>query len=125
PHDASLELTAEWLRGVFTPGCWVRVQMGLVLGVNTDPIPDVAVVPGSPRTLTQTPRSALLVVEVAESSLAYDTGEKASLYAAAGIEDYWVIDVEHRRLLVFRGPMADPNQKYGHRYAQVAALDPA
>ena len=39
----------------------------------------------------------LLVIEVAESSLAVDTGEKADLYAAAGIADYWVVDVAAER----------------------------
>jgi Uma2 family endonuclease len=124
-HDAAVELVNAWLRTVFPVGYWVRVQMGMILGVNTDPVPDVALVPGGPRTLVQHPHAAELVVEVANSSLPYDTGEKASLYAAAGIADYWVIDVINRRLHVFRGPQPNSNQKYGHGYAQAAVLTPA
>lgn len=125
PHDVSVELVNTWLRATFPSGYWVRVQMGLVLGVNTDPIPDVALVAGGPRTHIQLPHTAALVVEVANTSLAYDTGDKASLYAAAGIADYWVIDLEHRRLHVFRDPQPDPARKYGRGYATVRGLVPA
>jgi Uma2 family endonuclease len=96
----------------------------MVLGINTDPIPDVAVVPGSPRTHSRHPQTALLVIEVADTSLNYDAGEKASLYAAAGIQDSWVIDVNDRRLHVFRSPQPDPQQKHGHGYSQVRVLTP-
>ena len=48
----------------------------------------------------------LLVVEVAGSSLGFDTGEKADLYAAAGIADYWVVDVAAERIEVRRQPVA-------------------
>ena len=121
-HDVAVELTNAWLRTVFPRGFWVRIQMGMVLGINTDPIPDIALVHGGPLTLVQHPHSAELIVEVANSSLAYDTGDKASLYAAAGIADYWVIDVENRRLHVFRDPRPDAARKYGHGYANVQVL---
>ncbi len=45
---------------------------------------------------------ALLVVEVAESSLRYDLNVKASLYAEAGVPEYWVLDLVDRELVVFR-----------------------
>jgi Uma2 family endonuclease len=61
----------------------VRTQLGMFFGINTDPVPDIAVVPGPPRAHTGRPQTALLVVENADTSLAFDTGEKASLYAAA------------------------------------------
>ena len=52
---------------------------------------------GRARAITRAGRplaeDVLLVVEVADSSLGFDTGEKADLYAAAGIADYWVVDV--------------------------------
>ncbi len=46
----------------------------------------------------------LVVVEVSDSSLRYDLTEKAALYAASQIADYWVVDLEHRVLVVFRDP---------------------
>ncbi|MCC6538009.1 MAG: Uma2 family endonuclease [Bryobacterales bacterium] len=50
------------------------------------------------------PADILLVAEVAVSSLAYDMGAKAALYAAAGIEEYWVRDTTSRRVVVHRAP---------------------
>ncbi len=50
------------------------------------------------------PEDILLVVEVADSSLDTDLGEKAALYAAAGIRDYWVVDLVDRRIVVHRDP---------------------
>lgn len=48
----------------------------------------------------------LLVIEVADSSLRYDRGEKAAKYAASGIADYWVVDVPNRVIHVHRLPQA-------------------
>jgi len=50
------------------------------------------------------PQEILLLVEVADSSLAYDLGEKCQLYAEAGIRDYWVIDIPNRLVHVRRDP---------------------
>jgi Uma2 family endonuclease len=63
-----------------------------------------------------------LVVEVSDSSLDYDTTDKASLYAAAGIADYWVVDLVNRRLMVMRDPLADAAARFGFRYSTVTAV---
>ena len=68
--------------------------------------PDFAVLAGSPRAASGHPTTADLVVEVADSSLDFDTNEKRLIYAKAGIREYWVIDVNGRRLLVYRDPQA-------------------
>ena len=47
----------------------------------------------------------LLVVEVSDSSLRYDRGEKAELYAEAGVQDYWVANVKARTIEVYRNPV--------------------
>jgi Uma2 family endonuclease len=57
------------------------------------------------------PDRALLIVEVAETSLAYDRETKGHLYAASGVPEYWLVDVAGRALEVYRGPD-------GGRYAQ-------
>jgi Uma2 family endonuclease len=126
PHDVSLGLTEAALRAAFGVGKWIRGQMSLVLGLSTDPMPDVAVVPGSPRDIkTDHPRSALLVVEISESTLDYDTRDKANLYAAGGIQEYWVVDLVHRQLIVFRDRAADPAQLFGAAYSSRIVLDAA
>jgi Uma2 family endonuclease len=49
------------------------------------------------------PEDVLLLIEVAASSLGFDLSVKARLYARAGIVEYWVLDVEGRRVIVHRG----------------------
>jgi Uma2 family endonuclease len=124
PHDASLGLAEAALRMAFGPAFWIRGQMALVLGQATDPVPDIAVVPGTPRDYPQHPRSAALVVEIAESSLAYDLNEKAGLYAAGGVPEYWVVDLVHRRLVVHRDPQREPNRPFQAGYQSIVTLDP-
>jgi Uma2 family endonuclease len=125
PHRIGLELTTEALRLAFGNGWRICVQMPLVLGQTTDPEPDVAVVSGSPRGATNHPTTAALVVEVSDTSLRFDTTEKMNRYAASAITDYWVLDVNGRQLLVFRDPVADPSQPFGHRYATRLTLGPS
>ncbi|MDB5310726.1 MAG: Uma2 family endonuclease [Gemmataceae bacterium] len=109
PHDVALGLTQDYLRTAFSTGHHVRNQMGLDIGTENDPGPDLAVVLGSIRDYaTRTPTAAVMVVEVADTSLFLDTTTKAELYATAGVSDYWVIDLENRRLLVFRDPAPLP-----------------
>jgi Uma2 family endonuclease len=115
-HVTSLSLTEEVLRNVFGGGFWVRIQSPLNLGTMSDAEPDLAVVPGRPRDYTEHPTSALLVVEVSQTTLAYNRGRMGSMYAAAGIQDYWIVNIIDRQLEVFRDPVPDPNEASGFRY---------
>jgi Uma2 family endonuclease len=117
PHAITLELVEEALRTAFGPGWRIRCQSPLVLGQDLDPEPDVAVVAGTARGSTGHPTTADLVVEVADSSLDFDTNEKRLRYARAGIREYWVVDINGRRLLVYRDPQ-------GSDYANQQALGP-
>ena len=69
------------------------------------------------------PTTAALVIEVADTSLNYDITAKAELYATAGIADYCVLDVDGRRLFVFRDPAPVPDG--GSAYRTQLALGPA
>lgn len=104
PHALTLGLVERAVQAAFGAGWWCRHQSPLVLGQATDPMPDLAVVPGDPRQYTAHPVTANLVVEVSDTSLDFDTIDKRELYARAGIREYWVIDVNGRRLLVYRDP---------------------
>jgi Uma2 family endonuclease len=107
PHAAASDLAESALRAVFTSGYRVRVQKPLTLHAQTEPEPDIAVVRGGARDyLNQHPTTAVLVVEVSDSSLAFDRGEKATLYAHAEIPEYWVLNLPQRVLEVHRD--ADP-----------------
>jgi Uma2 family endonuclease len=106
PHAITLELVEEALRAAFGRGWRIRIQSPLVLGQHLDPESDLAVIAGTARGSSGHPTTADLVVEVADSSLDFDTKDKRLLYARAGIREYWVVDINARQLLVYRDPKA-------------------
>jgi Uma2 family endonuclease len=109
PHDFALNATYEFLRSICPAAHHVRNQQGFDIGIDSDPGPDLAIVPGVLRDYaTTTPTAAILIVEVAHTTLAVDTTTKAELYATAGVPEYWVIDLEHQQLIVFRDPQPLP-----------------
>jgi Uma2 family endonuclease len=106
PHADSTSLLLYALLPVFTAGFHIRVQMPLALGLDSEPEPDIAVVPGPPGSYSSShPTSAVLIVEVAESSLSHDRRRKASLYTRAGIPEYWMMNLVEWHLEVFRDPV--------------------
>jgi len=117
PHFTAICLTADELRAIFATGFVIRVQGPLDVSPVSQPEPDIAVVRGAVRDYaTAHPTTAELVVEVSESTLTYDRGEKASLYASAGIPDYWVLNLVDRCVEVHRAPIPMPGQPYGYGY---------
>lgn len=122
-HATGVCLTADALRAAFGPGWVVRVQDPVALDDESEPEPDVVVVPGQPRDYVDAhPVSPLLVVEVAESSLAFDRRHKGSLYARAGISDYWIVNIVDDVVEVHRAPVADPTADFAWRYSNIETL---
>ena len=80
----------------------VQVQGPLALLDDSEPEPDVALVP--PGYEDELPPRAHLVIEVADSSLPKDRGIKAEVYAEAGIPEYWIVNVPERVVEVHRAP---------------------
>ena len=116
-HATAVGLVADTLQSVFSDGFIVRVQQPLDLGEAHEPEPDVAVVPGKRRDYaTSHPKTAVLIVEVALTSVDYDRNVKSSLYAKAGIPEYWLLNLRERRLEVFREPVPMPEQIFGFGY---------
>jgi Uma2 family endonuclease len=121
-HAVVVGLLQERLMKVFGD-CWVRVQLPLYLRDDTEPEPDIAVVTGKPRDYLPTdhPRTAILVVEVSDSSLRYDR-RKSGIYAAVGIDDLWIVNIVDRQIEIHRNPLSDASQPHGFRYADVRVL---
>jgi Uma2 family endonuclease len=93
----------DWIKALLPGGYTVRHE-GPLRFADSLPEPDVAVVRGKPEDfLTQHPSTASLVIEVAISSAALDR-ENASLYAEAGVEEYWIVFPRERRIEVYRQP---------------------
>jgi Uma2 family endonuclease len=123
PHVSAAALLVAWLLRVFGDR---RVNHEAPIDVapednpRNQPVPDLIVLTSeyaeSDRSWTATPqpRDLDLVVEIADTSLLFDLTVKASLYARAGIAEYWILDVIGRRLIVHR------NQEAG-QYASVVS----
>ena len=123
PHATGIRLVAQALRAAFGPQWSIEAQLPISLDEESEPEPDVAVVAGGPRDyLASHPSRPALVVEVALTSLALDRGEKAGLYARAGVEDYWIVNLADNALEVYRDPETDPGSPYGWRYGSALAL---
>jgi len=116
PHATACSLAGDALRAAFGSGWSVRMGLPMVMDPDSEPEPDVAVLRGRPRDwLADHPTTAALVVEVADSSLRLDRAIKARVYAAAGIADYWIVNLRDRVVEVYREPIR------GARRARYAA----
>lgn len=106
PHSDAI----RFLNRVFGRSLGEDVELGVQTPLGVDdislPEPDLSVLPAG-RYRQAHPERALLVVEVAVSSLRIDLGEKARRYAAAGFPEYWVIEPIARRVHVHTDPRPD------------------
>jgi Uma2 family endonuclease len=115
PHSSTVEkLTLLCVRRLGDVAR-VRIQSPFAALDTSEPEPDVAIVPLA-NYEEDHPTRADLLIEVAESSLAYDRGPKLRVYAEAGVPEYWIVNLVNRRIDVHRKPSSG-------RYWQVQQLD--
>jgi Uma2 family endonuclease len=122
-HAALVRALARWLAESAGSRAIVAVQDPIRLDDSSEPQPDIALLRPRPDYYAAAhpgPTDTLLMVEVAESSLAYDLGVKVPLYARHGIPEVWVIDAATRTTHCFRGPRPDG---YAER-SMIAADEP-
>lgn len=123
PHANTILLLQTALLQVFGIGYMVRMQLPLVVSNISQPEPDAAITQGTPRdNPNDNPTSALLAVEVSDSTLATDLGAKVALYAQAEIPEYWVLDINARLLHVHRKPIASASLPNGFGYQTILLL---
>ncbi len=124
PHATALSLTQYALDDAFGQNFYVRVQLPLNLGNDSQPEPDLAVVQGQPRTYAKAhPQTAELVVEISDSTLRFDQTKKLAVYAQAGIAEYWIVNLIENTVEVYRDPRGTA---YGSKatYAPGDAITP-
>lgn len=122
-HATAVALVAKALESIFSTDGVVRWQMPFVAGEYSEPEPDIAVVTGTIRDYRdQHPSHALLLVEVADTSLTYDRETKASLYARAGVAEYWIINLVDQCVEVYRQPHYDAQAPFDFSYAPPSIL---
>lgn len=106
PHAISTVLVREALHSILPDGWFVNSQDPITTG-DSEPEPDGFVVRGSVRDYRDGPpgpRDLALVVEVADTSLAFDRGTKKRLYARARIITYWIVNLNQRQIEVYTRP---------------------
>ena len=122
-HASTIRRVLAALRGVLEPEWQLDCQLPIALDDDSEPEPDVAVVPPDPHLYRDAhPTRPVLVVVVADSSYRVDHGPKASLYARAGVPECWIVDLVHETVEVHREPEASPDASYGWRYRSVQVL---
>jgi Uma2 family endonuclease len=110
-HDATIGGLTEALVMACAGRAIVWVQNSLRLDRSNVPQPDFTVLRRRPDFYATgeraDPADVLLLVEVAQSSLHFDRTVKLSLYAQAGIAEYWIVDLKRKTLFVYRKPAGD------------------
>jgi Uma2 family endonuclease len=117
PHATAVSKTAHVLATAFGPGCYARQQSPITLHDQSEPEPDVLIVPGTPDDYAARhpgPQDALLLVEISDTTLRLDQGRKQRAYARAGIPEYWVVNLTVRRLHVYREPTGSGYRSVTH-----------
>jgi Uma2 family endonuclease len=123
PHAHAAERTTKALLMAFEATWRIRTQLPIALDEDSEPEPDVSVVAGplegAPPEL---PSQAVLVVEIADSSLAEERQYKGSLYARARVPEYWIVNLIDRLLEVYCDPRPDASASYGWTYRSAQSL---
>ena len=103
PHSSAVQRLTELMLPALLGRARVFSQSPFAALDSSEPEPDVAIVPLGDYH-EEHPSQAYLIIEVAESSLGRDRGQKQRIYARAGVPEYWVVDVEGRCIEVYVEP---------------------
>lgn len=106
PHRAAVGKTSKaFQKALVDSNYWVQTQSTLPLDCRNVPEPDVAVLEGTPDDLLEgEPDEIPLIVEVADTSLEKDRTTKLRCYAANGIPEYWIVNLQNETVEVYREP---------------------
>ena len=95
------------LASMLYPRFEVRPQLPFSADDTSMPEPDIMIVEATGSLTSPHPSRTLLMIEVSVSSLRLDRGLKAEIYSQAGVPEYWIIDIVHRKIIVHRDPRDD------------------
>jgi Uma2 family endonuclease len=110
PHAACVSRLNHLLLPQLIGKAIVGIERPVELDDLSMPVPDLVVLRYRPDfydTAHPVPEDILLVVEVSDSSLAHDRGQKAAAYARTGVLEYWIVDLDGQQMLVLREPRPD------------------
>jgi Uma2 family endonuclease len=111
PHAVASVRLRYYLDRLIGDGWFIREDKPLRVHPTYEPFPDLAIVQGHPLTAYLDrhpgPRDAAIVIEISDSTLAKDRGEKRVNYAKGDIGVYWIVNLINRQVEVYTGPGAD------------------
>ncbi len=121
PPQGHRHVKAVWrmtnlLQSAYGADRWVRSQAPLNVGTISQPEPDIAVAERPMADYTDHPSTLILAVEISDTTLSLDR-RKASIYAAAGVREYWILNLDERVLEVFANPAPDSERGDAWAYA--------
>lgn len=119
-HSVAVELVDRYMKRAFGSGHRVRSQLPFRSADGSEPESDFAVIAGDdPRASAEHPSTAVLIVEISDTTLEHDR-RKARLYAASGVPEYWILNLVARNLEVYRNP--EPGEGGAARFAKSQIL---
>lgn len=109
PHRAAVgKVDQQFQKRLDERAYWVQTQATLPLDCRNVPEPDIAILEGAPDDLlNQEPDEVPLVIEVSDTTLAYDRTERCACYASNDVPAYWIINLQNHTLECYRRPAAD------------------
>jgi Uma2 family endonuclease len=115
-HAWAVRKTTAVMTQLFSPPIWfVNVQLPFSVPGDSLLEPDLAICLAADLSAAQHATKAGLVIEIAASSLTLDR-DKATEYAAAGVPEYWIVNLNERCIEIYRDAVADPTAALGFRY---------
>jgi len=109
PHSVATNLVRRFLERVGIADTFINSQEPITLSTS-EPEPDLSLIRGFERDYVSRhpyPADVVLAVEVANTSLKRDSTWKKRVYASAGIQQYWILNLESRQLEVYTNPQLE------------------
>lgn len=121
PHAWTIAILTQKLVPLLHPDFVVRCQLPVDISDYSEPEPDFAMIKGPLEAWRGKPHPTLAdwIIEVSDSTLAFDQTDKLSLYASHGVPEYWVVNLVDRRIEVYRDRVEDSSMRFGWRYQNI------
>jgi Uma2 family endonuclease len=114
PHARPIQHLTIALARLLPEGFTFRCQLPFAAESDSQPQPDFTIFKTDEQPEDDMPATAVLVVEVSDSSLAFDLKRKSAVYARAQVPEYWVLDVKKRELIIHRSPAGSRYRSIKH-----------
>ena len=127
PHAKAVRRITKALVTSFGPDYDYSIQLPISIEGDSDPEPDAVVIKSGADDLIDThptPAEVILAVEISDSSLAFDRGRKARLYARGGVRDYWIVNLVNRHVEVMTNPVEDLGYRTTTIYREGESIQP-